>query len=217
VASLGGEKDLAVDAAERYRLLLEAKTAPVMALAGAGQPTLQSVKLDAGLCRFYTSLNASDNDRGNPGGDATVYRRSAAPLGVGAAPLPQRHGALAKSQEALTFVLDVLRGGHLPPPLGTRPLAADIPDAAMAGVPFRVHICEPEWGAGPADPGGLSVTSVDIDTGMPIVWRDRRIVDGTLEFSSPPHRPGVYRVAVAGGGYSPVSDMVLVADTRDGA
>ena len=218
VASVGAREDFAIEAAERNRLLVEAPTAPMMGLAGADQPTLQSLKLQAGSCTFYGTEDGSDNDPGNLGGDATVPRRSANPPDARADPLPQRHGALAKSEEAFTFVIDALRGGHLPPRLGTRPISAEIPDAAGAGESITVRVREPE-SDGPPDAGGLSVTSVDVnDETVRMKWKDRRIVDGTLEFRSPPHPPGVYRVTVAGGSYSAVGDIVLVDEaTRDGA
>jgi pimeloyl-ACP methyl ester carboxylesterase len=215
IVSIGGNLNFAIEAADRYRLLMVADAAPVMPLAGTDQPTLQSLKLNAGTCTFFTSLDGNDNDRGNPGGDATVYRRAAAPEGVSAAPLSQRHGALPRSHEAFTFVLDMLRGGHLPPPLGTRPLAVDIPDAAEVGKLFSVRVSEPER-FGPANPAGLSVISRNVDTGKRQRWKDRRIVDGILEFRSPPLEVGVHRVAVAGGGYSAVSDIVLIGEPDGG-
>lgn len=214
IAAIGAHPDLADDAAQRHEDREVASPVPVMALAGTGQPTLQSLELEAGSCRFFTSLGDYDESN-NPAGDGTVYRRAAAAPSVPASPIPQRHGALARSRESLAFVLDALRGGHLPPPLGTRPLALDVPDAASAGDPIVVRVSE-VGNPGRADSVGLSVRSVDVDTGVATAWTDRRVVDGVLEYRSPVLAPGIYRVLLAGGGFSPVSDIVLVDEPING-
>ena len=91
VVSLGGHEELATAAAARHALLTTSGSAEgsgiINSLVGAEQPTLQSVSIRNGECSFAESLQGVDH-----GGDGTVYRQAAAPLGSVAFPLPQRHG-----------------------------------------------------------------------------------------------------------------------------
>jgi pimeloyl-ACP methyl ester carboxylesterase len=107
VAAVGASRALAVEADDRYSRLDQAagtgSAVPISVLVGAEQPTLQSLSISSGQCRFERTLLGIDH-----GGDGTVYRQAAAPLGATAFPLPQRHGALAKAAEAITFVRDKL-------------------------------------------------------------------------------------------------------------
>jgi Lecithin:cholesterol acyltransferase len=80
--AVGGDGDLAGEAAARWSRLGLAGDEPSVtvlatkAVVGAGQPTLQSVLIDAGACTFIGSIDGVDH-----GGDSTVYRQSAAPRG----------------------------------------------------------------------------------------------------------------------------------------
>jgi hypothetical protein len=211
VTTLGADRALAAEARARHAKLanVSASRTPILPLVGAEQPTLQSLTLTGGTCEFHQSINGEDD-----GGDATVYRKAAAPLGVSAFPLPQRHGALAKSSEAFTFVVDKLRGADTGLPLGTRSVAADIPDTATAGEAVTVTVSERDRETGaPLDPLGVTVSSVDVDTGIEQLWPEGRRFDDTLVFTGPVHRPGLYRVLVSAGGSSPVSDLMMVDDS----
>jgi hypothetical protein len=215
VVAVGASDELAEAAAARWaRLGLtgdqsgEMRPTPMtpLAVVGAEQPTLQSLSIVDGTCQFMESL-AGENYRG----DSTVYRASAAPLDVVAFPLPQKHGALAKSSEALTFVVDKLTGADTGPPLGTRPLGADIPDVVEAGEPATVRVTGAE-----GDPKGVGVASIDLTTGASATWTvTRRDEDsGDLYYARNGLRPGLHRVEVRGGGFSAVSDITLVADAQ---
>ena len=171
-------------------------------MVGAGQPTLQSVSIVAGACLFMESLEAEDH-----GGDSTVYRQSAAPPGVTAFPLPQKHGALAKSSEALTFVVDKLIGADTGPPLGTRPLGADIPDVADAQARIEIRVTGAH-----GNPVGISVVSTDLDTGRATTWTDVAREDDDLRYWIGGLRTGLHRVEVKGGGYSAVTDLLLAVE-----
>jgi len=202
VTAIGGSAHLAGEAAVRWERLGLGESSPartpVNALVGAEQPTLQSVRFDAGVCTFFESLAGVDF-----GGDSTVYRQSASPGGA-AMPLPQKHGALAKTAEALTFVADKLLGNDARPPLGTLPIGADIPDLAVAGTPLTVTV------TGTAgDPVGVSVMSTNLETFVPVRWPDGRPLDGTVRFSYG-LEPGLHRVEVKAGGFSAISDIVFV-------
>jgi hypothetical protein len=209
VVSIGGDRGHAEDAAGRWARLELAGEQPCgtglapITLVGAGQPTLQSISIIDGECRFIESIDTVDY-----GGDSTVYRQSAAPIGVTAFPLPQKHGALAKSAEALTFVVDKLTGADSGPPLGETPLGADIPDVIEAGEPVTVRVTGAK-----GKPAGVGVVSVELATGQPTRRAEPRGENGDLFYSQPGLRPGLHRIEVRGGGFSALSDITLVAET----
>lgn len=205
LVGLGADRDLVDAAADRWsKLLLEqpdpSGPVPLHALVGTDQPTTQSIQASSPRSDFLTSLDGLDH-----GGDSTVYRQSAAPAGTVAIPLPQKHGALARTREAVTIVIDKLIGADTGPPLGTRELGADIPDLVEAGQPVivRVHV-EDE------SPIGVSVTSTALDTGTPTTWAGGVVVDDAIQFTRPGLAPGLHRVQVKAGGYSGVSDIMLI-------
>ena len=214
VVAVGGSADLSDAAADHWAALgLRptgiAEPAPsawpatsLTAVVGADQPTLQSLRFDAGECLFDESLSGVDHR-----GDSTVYRGSAAPAGTVAIPLPQKHGALAKTGEALTIVADKLVGADTGPPLGTRPVGADIPDLAASGEPVQVVVS----GAG-GDPNGVSVISVNLDTNVPTRWDAVRRDGDLLRYTRAGLPAGLHRIEVKAGGYSPVSDLILITD-----
>ena len=161
---------------------------------GSAQPTLQEVTLAGGVATYRQSLQGTDHY-----GDGTVYRQSAAPLGLTAMPLPQRHGTLAKSAEAIAVVVDKLHGADTPPPLGTGQIGAEIPDTATADVGTVVTVTGEDL-----RPHRVMVTSTNLETGRPTRWLPR-----------PPrgkhrHVPvrrlglGLHRVEVKHGGWSAV-------------
>lgn len=206
VAAIGGSAGLAAEAAQRWESLgLTAgdgfgSGVQHLSVAGTEQPTLQSVELHAGEATFLESLAGV-----NHAGDSTVYRQAASPGDQPAFVLPQRHGSLAQTPEALAFVADKLIGADTKPPLGTRPVGADIPDTALAGRPVKVRVTGDDM-----DPLGVSVKSTDIETGIPTTWHAGTRVDGTLEYSHSGLQPGLHRIQVQAGGFSPVTDVVLV-------
>ncbi|MFI7545691.1 hypothetical protein [Actinoplanes sp. NPDC049599] len=207
VVRLGGVAALADDAANRWNALSlrpddvnrSASSLRVHPVVGAEQPTLQSVSFTDGECRFGESLAGVDH-----GGDSTVYRNAAAPAGMVAWPLPQKHGALARSGEALTFVADKLAGADTGLPLGTRPVGADIPDLVRAGAPVEVTVS----GAG-GDPVGVTVTSTNLSTNVPTRWLTVRIDGDLLRYTRPGLAAGLHRIEVKAGGYSAVSELLL--------
>ncbi|MCA2215459.1 lipase/acyltransferase domain-containing protein [Jidongwangia harbinensis] len=207
VASVGGTAELAEQAEQRWAALRlrpgdPAAAVPVHPLVGAEQPTLQSLRLAGETWSFDESLAGLDH-----GGDSTVYRNAAAPAGMTAWPLPQKHGALAKTGEALTFVADKLIGADTGPPLGTRPVGADIPDLVQAGAPVEITVT----GAG-GDPIGVTVACTDLTTNVPTPWTLVRRDGDLLRYTRPGLAPGLYRVQVKAGGFSPVSELVLATD-----
>jgi hypothetical protein len=207
VAELGANKDLAQAAADRWNLLRLtdgpriADSVEHHAVVGTDQPTAQSLSIEAGVPEFLESLDKVDH-----GGDSTVYRAGAAPPGITAIPLPQKHGTLARSPEAVTVMVDKLVGADAGPPLGTRQLSADIPDIVAAGKPVtvRVHVAD-------RSPIGVSVTSTALDSGVPTEWGFGAPAGDALRFTRAGLPPGLHRVQVKAGGYSGVSDILLVS------
>ena len=206
IAAIGGSAEMAADASQRWERLgladsdCSGTAVRHLAVVGTEQPTLQSMALEAGEATFLESLAGV-----NHAGDSTVYRQAAALGDQPAFVLPQRHGSLAKTPEALAFVSDKLIGADTKPPLGTRPIGADIPDMTVAGRPVTVRVTGHNM-----DPIGVSVKSTDIETGIPTTWHASTRVDGAVQYTHPGLPPGLYRIEVQAGGYSPVTDMVLV-------
>lgn len=204
-ARIGADRELARDAEERWSKTSEDQDGPpLMAVVGVEQPTLQSATIDHGECNFVESLDGIDHR-----GDATVFRQSAAPAGTIAFPLPQRHGALAKSSEALAFVADKLVGADTGPPLGTRRLSVHIPDLVPSDAAANVSVQIAD-----SSPVGITVKSTDLQTGRSVTWTEV-VRDGpVLTYSKRDLRPGLHRVAIKAGGFSPISDLLLVLETE---
>jgi hypothetical protein len=207
VVGLGGDKDLAEAAAAQWtllRLVDEPRIADTVqhhAVVGTEQATAQSLSIEADVPGFLESLNGVDH-----GGDSTVYRAAAGPPGISAVPLPQKHGTLARSPEAVGFVADKLVGADAGPPLGTRKLRADIPDIVAAGEPVTVLVRVAD-----RNPIGVSVTSTSLDSGVPTEWGPGVPGADALRFARAGLPPGLHRVQVKAGGYSGVSDILLVS------
>jgi len=209
MADIGGNPDLATAAAVRWESLQLRQEDPsgsvwaeMLAVVGAKQPTAQSVTIQSGSCSFHRSLGGEDHS-----GDSTVYFGAAKPLGVTAVPVAQKHGSLMKAPEVLTQV-EFRPQGQTVVHLGTRPISADIPDLVAAGTAPQVTVATPD-----GQPTGLTVISTELATKRPSnPWSQRQSADGRLTFTGQVLRPGLHRVEVSGGGFSPVSDLMMVEE-----
>jgi hypothetical protein len=202
VAGIGADATLAQAAFAVHRRLAAAVAAAgegrttIHPLVGVQQPTAQSARFVRGAVALEEQLDGTDHR-----GDGTVYRYAAAPRGRQPMPLPQAHGALAKAEEAITFVETRVTEQELgevqaPPGFGMR-----VPPAVRAGVAFDVAVLD---GA-----PGTTCRVTDAETNVQVaVAAVQRRADGLAATVTVP-APGVYRVSVAGGGYSPVEDLVL--------
>ncbi|MFS0701958.1 esterase/lipase family protein [Cellulomonas sp. 179-A 4D5 NHS] len=204
VVGLDADSELAEEAQSRWTRLNLGSEQPLPyelhALAGAEQPTAQSLCLGSGDVTFLRSLRGVDH-----GGDSTVYRGSAAPLGAAAFTLPQRHAPLAQTSETRTFVVDRLLGRSTAPPLGTGAVGAEIPDVAAPGEVLEVVV------TGADGFGDIAVTSTDLDSGEPTRWTEAVLEGDRLAFRHVGLASGLHRVEVRSGGWSPVSDVLLVS------
>jgi hypothetical protein len=208
VAGLGGDPELAASAAALHEQLAALGGDGLRTVVGVRQPTMQSMRLDGGVVVPQQWAYLPDPGTGeirtlDRGGDGTVYREAAA----GETPLylAQTHGALARTPEAITHVRAVLTEEPLgawlgePPPLGLQ-----TPDIAATGVAFGVTV------TGTADPAAATCRVEDATTGVPVGYPVLLPAGGALAAQVTVGAPGVYRVAVKGEAFSPVTQLVLV-------
>jgi hypothetical protein len=202
MAAIGADRHLAQAAFDVQTRLQDAIAAagdqrcPLHTLIGVQQPTLQSVSLVAGEARFKEEYNGVDER-----GDGTVFRYAAAPKGERPMPLPQTHGGLCKTSEGITFVQSVLTDRQLgevqaPPGSGIR-----VPDVVRPVEQFAIELLD-------GNPGATCLiknAETNQQVGATVVQKagDRLAARATLP------APGVYRVEVAIGGYSPVEALVM--------
>ena len=201
MSAVGGSRRLAEEAEKMHLALERAPTrgrTEYHLLRGVFQPTLQSVSLNGSGVAYHADREGVDE-----AGDGTVFRGAAGFGGLACVPLPQSHGQLASSDEAIAFVFDVLAGG-LGPPLGAgeMPFGLDAPDVVAAGVAFEVAIIAP-------DGAQVACRATDAQTGLPA--DEHLVVGGRVEAVEMTLRlPGLYWVEVETGGASATKKMTLV-------
>jgi len=210
VAAVGADREMAEDAFDVHRRLQEAVAAaggsacPLDVLVGVRQPTAQSVRFEAGAASFAEQCDGIDHR-----GDGTVYRYAAAPRGVRPMPLPQSHASLARSDEALAFVEAALTERDLAAVQAPEGSGVRIdPEVVTAGGKVRVIGLDGQVGA------VARVVEVYEDRGAPTELAVASAAlypseGGTVAAELALPRPGLYRVSVAHGGYSPVEHLVL--------
>lgn len=206
VAGIGGDKDLAAMAASSYERRAAAVLPRHVQVIGARQPTLQSLTIAGGMVtgHSYTCRPAPGGvTRTDLAGDGTVAR-DAAETGSGSRmPLAQTHGALARSNESVLVITDLLASRETGPWLGAGEIGMEIPDTAITGRPFEIRI------TGVAHPRDASCTVFNAYNGRRVdrpglTAREERISAFSMVAES-----GLYRVEAAGGGTSPVSQLLL--------
>jgi len=204
LADLGADAELVDAAAEVHRTVIDAARAagagvcPIRPMVGTTQPTLTSVTIDAGEARF-DERSEGDVVRG---GDSTVARDRAVPTGATASYLPQRHGKLAATDEAVAFVVAVITEIEQGAYQAGEGIGLRLPDAARVGVPFDVAV--EALGARQA-----RCRMIDADSGRQVdVKTPGR--DGRATFV--PNEAGLFRMTASGGGFKPVEDLLLVLE-----
>ncbi|WP_378739059.1 hypothetical protein [Nocardia brasiliensis] len=141
-------------------------------------------------------------------GDGTVPRMSAYVENYQT--LPQQHGALAQVAEAFEDVRDCLFNHRRSTRLAGGDLGLELPDDICAGVGFEIGI------SGVEGVTGFKIR-VEEEVDDPRMGRDSIMLsaerrDGRVVAPALIHRPGLYRVALAGSGTSAVKQLILVAD-----
>jgi pimeloyl-ACP methyl ester carboxylesterase len=210
VASLGGNSELAVDSARLHEQLAAPVTDGHRAVVGLEQPTMQSMTLRDGVVTTHPWAYVPEEDgiqvrAVNRGGDGTVYRESAV---GGAEPLyvAQTHGALASTAEVIKHVCGVLTEEPLGPWLGEPPqLGLALPDVVAAGEPFEVTV--PDI----SDPAAVNCRIVEAATGAAVAYPVLLPRGDSLVAKVNVGEPGVYRVAIKGEAFSPVTELLMVA------
>jgi Lecithin:cholesterol acyltransferase len=207
---LGADAELAAESKARHERLMDGTAGSLRLLVGTDQPTMQSMRLADGVLTelFKTCTTTPEGritGRENLAGDSTVFRRAAAAFDLASASLPQAHGSLAKTPEAISHVRDVLLNATAGPPLGVTELGVDVTDVIPLDQPLEVRVTG-------ADADAASCRVFDATSGAqvavaPLLRRDDMLVAATqLDV------PGVYRVEVKAGGASAVVQYVMAAD-----
>ena len=222
VAALGGDEELARAAQESHARLAQVRLVGHRAVIGTEQPTVSSLQLRDGVLRElqHSFLLHSDGEfvrdpdgilrRVDRGGDGTVPRNSANPVGAEPVAVPQQHGPLANADEAISFVCSVIteQDADLGPRLGEGDIGLDLPDVVTPGA---------EWAAlvtGVA-PHEATCTVTDLQTGLPIDHPPLHRRDGRVQATVSLAEPGLFRITVSGGGTTPVSQLVMAEQPGD--
>lgn len=210
IVGLGADVDLA-DTAALLQVEPSALTSRLYPVVGVGQPTMQSIKLRDGCAEvcYYTCEEAGSEGikRVDRRGDSTVYRDAALPSGASMSFLPQSHGMLARSHEAMAHVRAVITDRPLGPPLSIdgeeSVVGLDLPDVVAAGTSFSVKVSN-------ADPTAVSLRVRD-GVGQEIQYvRKLTVLEGAITARLTLSQPGIFRVEAEHGSYSPVSQLLLV-------
>ncbi|UUU45152.1 lipase family alpha/beta hydrolase [Streptomyces sp. NBC_00162] len=219
VAAIGGNADLARDAADSHRRQAHLALPAHRAVVGTQQSTLQSLTIHAGVveahhhgARQHTNGDFIRDPRGrlkfyDVKGDGTVYKESAA-VGPAITPLPLQHGAVASDHIALKAVAEILRDDeHLGPPQGTPGCGLDVPDLVEVGNPWTLTL------SGVDSLGGVRCEVTDLSTGstqrLRLGWGDGDIVARATAYT-----PGLYRVTVRTLDDLTVTQLVLAAEAE---
>jgi hypothetical protein len=173
---------------------------------GTAQPTVQSVTIDAGDVtghRYSCRSSAGGVMRDDRGGDGTVPRDSAWVGDSTGQPLAQTHGAIARCAEALVVASDVLADRDTGPWQGEARLGLDLADVVAAGEPVPVTV------TGADHPAHVTCRVTDAGTGRqvaaPALSRDGDGLRATIGGLP----AGLFRVRVAGGGGTPVTQLLM--------
>jgi pimeloyl-ACP methyl ester carboxylesterase len=214
VAALGGDRDHATTA-EAHRAARQGLRLPGHhALIGVEQPTVSSLRIDAGAVSGTRDtfqphpdgeLVRDEHDRlvRFPGhGDATVPRNSALPRENTPMVLGQQHTTLAHSDEAITFVLDVVVHGRAPdhPRLGDGAAGLVVPDLVALGEEWTGELTGLDPYRARVTISGPGVDRAPLST--------HRRGEETAGFTASVWRPGLYRIEVQGGA-TPVAQYVM--------
>lgn len=222
VAALGGDEELARAAQESHVRLAQIRLVGHRAVIGSEQPTVQSLQLRDGVVRelWHSFLLHSNGEfvrdpdgvlrRVDRRGDGTVSRNSANPVGAEPITVPQQHGPLATADEALSIVRSVITEQEvdLGPRLGEADIGLQLPDVVIPGTEWPVTIT----GVAPHE---ATCTVTDLQTGLALDHPPLHHRDGQVQATVRVPEPGLFRIAVSGGGTTPVSQLVMATAPDD--
>jgi hypothetical protein len=208
VSALGGDGELAAESRARHAKLLDGEAGRLRLLVGTDQPTWQSLSLADGVLQPRETEMQVDADgrvvaRRDRRGDGTVYRRAAAAFDLEPSPLPQDHGILAATSEAIGFVRDVVSNHTSGPPLGGEEgVGVRVPDIHPVTEPLHIDIS----GAGLQ---GTRCAVIDVASNQTIAVPAVRRADDHLAADVDLPLTGLLRVEAKAGGRSAVISHVM--------
>jgi Lecithin:cholesterol acyltransferase len=218
IAALGGDPDLAARSlapSSRRPVATPARERTTLVqIAGAHQPTVQALTLEAGTVtghRYTYQPTAGGVAQVDLGGDGTVPRESAALPDTAVMPLAQSHGALASSAETVLIAQDVLTDRRTGPWQGAGELGLDLPDIITAGQPYRVAV------TGVDRPTDATCTVLDLGTGLRADTLTLARRGGVVTAAGRPLPTGLYQVRVHGHSTSPVIQLLMAVPPADGS
>lgn len=202
IGRLGGDVDLAAAAADLHETLAGVQLSDLRTMVGIEQPTMQSLRLRHGAVepQYYIHEDGGPIDWR---GDGTVYVQAATGGVEPISSLPQSHGALARTPEAVAAVRAVLTRRRLGPPMGAAGISLELPELVVAGESFEISV------TGQKDTSNAKCRVVDAGTELPIskpfLIRRRAAMVASVRLPL----PGLYRVEVKDGGFSAVSQILM--------
>ena len=202
IADLGGDNDLFNAAVDLHKALAAVAVSDLRTMVGVEQSTMQSLRLRHGVAepQYYILEKEGCIDWR---GDGTVYVQVATGGVEPVSSLPQSHGALARTAEAIAAVRAVLTMQRLGPPMGAVGISLEVPETVVAGKPFEISI------ASKGDPRKARCRIVDAETDMQIARPIVAPQATRMTASARLLRPGLYRIEVKDGGFSAVSQLVM--------
>ncbi|NNH72951.1 hypothetical protein HLB23_24345 [Nocardia uniformis] len=224
IVRLGGDRVLTEQAFADRAVLARTRIPNHRGVIGVAQPTICTIAINGREQIEGYAYTVRLDEHGDPLRRPEGILRRELGLGDGTVPrmsadvdnyqtLPQQHGALAQTVEAFEDVRDRLFNHPRSTRLAGVELGLDLPDDVRAGTEFEVGI-----------DGADGVTGyrvrIDEEVDDPRMGRDTRTVapeirDGRVVAPVIIHRPGLYRVSLAGSGTSPVKQLILVAGEVD--
>jgi pimeloyl-ACP methyl ester carboxylesterase len=213
IKSINGDEELATESLDRHNRLMDGDAGNLRLVVGVEQPTMQSLSLRDGVVTpLQHTCEVDENGvvkkRVDHRGDGTVFRLAAAAFNLSPGTLPQSHGAVAATEEAISHVRDVLTNDTAGPPLGPGEIGIDVPDVVPVDQPLTITVTG-------ADTSGTSCRVFDAFSGRQVAWPPLLEADDVVTATVELPEPGVYRVEVKGGGTSAVSEQVMAVPPEE--
>ncbi|MGY1583752.1 lipase/acyltransferase domain-containing protein [Streptomyces sp. MN13] len=215
VAALGGDKELFRTSQEFFDRLCRDPMPHLQPIAGVGQATVQSMRLNAGLvCSSEYGFRADRHgelkrdEHGRPArfpvkGDGTVHRASASPL-PRTPTLYGQHGALASGKQARSAVASFLADeDYLGQLQADRGLGLKVPDYVEVGAKWDLAI------TGTDSPAGISCTVAAVDTRYTRIFPASADGNNRLRATCSVPSVGLYRVTVTSGHSPDLTQLVF--------
>jgi len=209
VADIGGDPELAANSLRLYEAFAEPARESLSTVVGVFQPTMQSMRIDAGVVipQWHLPAVSAGSAPVDHGGDGTVYVEAALGGVEPIASLPQSHAGIARTKEARDVVTAKLVRVRLGPPMGEEGFGVEVPDLVAVGQPCEIGIA--------ADVDAMPTCVVtELDSGERFEVRPSRR-SGALRAVTVLPREGAYRIEVKEGAFSAVSALVLACPAED--